>query len=238
MRKLDEPNRSLADVELVRLDVRDDDSVRSCVRTVLGQAGRIDVLVNNAGYTLLGSVEETSVKEARDLFETNFFGVLRMTRAVLPIMRDQNYGRIVNIGSVVGFVPAPYQAIYSATKHALEGYTESLDLEVRQFGIRATVIEPGFTRTSIVQNGCHAAELVAAYAGSRSLVSKAIRENNAKGADAGGVAAVALDAVTNRSPRTRYPVGPEAKLASRLRKLLPARLFERGLRKQFGMDKA
>jgi NAD(P)-dependent dehydrogenase (short-subunit alcohol dehydrogenase family) len=238
IRKADGTNRNLADVELVRLDVRDEDSVRSCVGTVLDRAGRIDVLINNAGYMLLGSVEETSVEEARDLFETNFFGVLRMTRVVLPIMRDQRYGRIVNIGSVVGFVPAPYQAVYCATKHALEGYTESLDLEVRQFGIRVMVIEPGFTRTNILQNGRQTAGVVEAYSEGRRLVGKAVRENTAKGPDAGRVASVALDAVTSRSPRARYPVGREAKIASRLRKLLPPRLFERGLRKQFGLDAA
>ena len=106
-----EANRNPADLELVRLDVRDEESVRFCVRTVLDRVGRIDALVNNAGYTLIGSLEETSIGEAQQLFETNFFGVLRMTQAVLPLMRGQRSGRIVNIGSVVGFVPAPYQGI-------------------------------------------------------------------------------------------------------------------------------
>jgi len=98
---------------------------------VLDKAGRIDALVNNAGYTLIGSLEETSIEEAKELFDTNFFGVLRMSQAVLPVMREQGYGRIANIDSVVGFVPAPYQGIYAASKHALEGYSESLDDEVR-----------------------------------------------------------------------------------------------------------
>jgi short-subunit dehydrogenase len=143
----------LGDVELVPLDVRDQDSVGSSLRTVLDEAGRIDALVNNAGYTLIGSLEETSIEEAKAVFETNFFGVLRMSQAVLPIMRKQGYGRITNISSAVGFLPAPYQGIYCASKHALEGYSESLDHEVRQFGIRVSVIEPGFTRTNIGQNG-------------------------------------------------------------------------------------
>jgi short-subunit dehydrogenase len=98
---------------------------------VLERAGRIDALVNNAGYTLIGSSEETSMEEAKDLFETNFFGVLRMSQAVLPHMREQGFGRIANVGSVVGFLPAPYQAIYSASKHAIVGYSESLDHVVR-----------------------------------------------------------------------------------------------------------
>src|SRR5713101_6824654 len=148
MRRPSETNGRPGDVEVVPLDVRDEESVRSCLRTVLDQAGRIDALVNNAGYALIGALEETSIEDARDLFETNFFGVLRVTQALLPIMRGQQHGRIVNIGSVVGFLPEPYQGIYSASKHALEGYSESLDHEVRQFGIRVSVIEPGFMRTN------------------------------------------------------------------------------------------
>jgi NAD(P)-dependent dehydrogenase (short-subunit alcohol dehydrogenase family) len=151
-RRSGEPGRQLSDVELVRLDVRDEESVRSCVKTVLDKAGRIDALINNAGYTLIGALEETTIDEAKQLFETNFFGAMRMTQAVLRSMRERRSGRIINIGSVVGFVPAPYQGIYCASKHALEGYSESLDHEVRQFGIRVSVIEPGFTRTNIAQN--------------------------------------------------------------------------------------
>src|SRR3989475_13223457 len=141
MRKPSEINGPLEGVELVRLDVRDEESVRSCVQAVLEQAGRIDALVNNAGYTLIGSLEETSIEEAKQLFETNFFGVLRMSQAVLPIMRGQRYGRIANVSLVVGFLPAKYQGIYGESKHALENYSESLDQEVRQFGIRVLVIE-------------------------------------------------------------------------------------------------
>jgi short-subunit dehydrogenase len=134
------------------LDVRDEESVDAGVQAVLDQAGRIDALINNAGSVLFGSLEETSIDEAKALFETNFFGVLRMCQAVLPIMRRQNDGRIVNISSVLGFLPAPYMGIYATTKHALEGYSESLDHEVRQFGIRVSLIEPGFTRTNLNKN--------------------------------------------------------------------------------------
>ncbi|MGH9455498.1 MAG: SDR family NAD(P)-dependent oxidoreductase, partial [Terriglobia bacterium] len=126
-----ETGAALGAVTLVRLDVREEESVRTCVRTVLDQAGRIDALLNNAGYVLQGSLEETSIDEAKALFETNFFGVLQMNRAVLPIMREQRAGRIVNISSVLGFLPAPYMGIYAASKHAIEGYSESLDHEVR-----------------------------------------------------------------------------------------------------------
>jgi len=205
MRKPGEINGPLEGVELVRLDVRDEESVRSCLRTVLDQAGRIDALVNNAGYTLIGSLEETSIEEAKDVFETNFFGVLRMSQALLPIMREQGYGRIANISSVLGFLPAPYQGIYAASKHALEGYSESLDHEVRQFGIRVSVIEPAFTRTNIGQNGQLAGQPLVAYASERNRVLDGIRESIAKGEDPVRVASVVLEALTSRSPRLRYP---------------------------------
>jgi short-subunit dehydrogenase len=205
---------------------------------VLDRAGRIDALVNNAGYTLIGSLEETSIEEAKQLFETNFFGVLRMTQAVLRFMREQRSGRIVNMGSVVGFVPAPYQGIYSASKHALEGYSESLDHEVREFGIRVSVIEPGFTRTNIAQNGQVAGRALEAYADGRSSVFEAVSQNIAKGGTPLGVAEVVLDALTSQSPRSRYPVGREVKFVSRLRKFAPSSLFDRGLRKQFRLDPA
>src|SRR6266852_8020442 len=225
MRKPSEINGPLEGVELVRLDVRDEESVRSCVRTVLDRAGRMDALVNNAGYTLIGSLEETAIGEAKELFDTNFFGVLRMTQAVLRFMREQRSGRIVNIGSVVGFVPAPYQGIYCASKHALEGYSESLDHEVRKFGIHVSVVEPGFTRTNIAQNGQIAGRPLDVYADDRNRVLEAVSQNIAKGATPVGVAEVVLKALTSESPRSRYPVGREVKFVGRLRKFAPSSLF-------------
>jgi NAD(P)-dependent dehydrogenase (short-subunit alcohol dehydrogenase family) len=230
--------RALENVELVHVDVRDEESVHSCVRTVLDRAGRIDALVNNAGYTLIGSLEETTTEEAKRLFETNFFGVLRMTQAVLRFMREQRSGRVANIGSLVGFVPAPYQGIYCASKHALEGYSESLDHEVRQFGIRVSVIEPGFTRTNIAQNSQIAGDPLDVYTEGRNRVLQAVAQNIAKGATPVGVAEVVLKALTSESPRSRYPVGREVKFVGRLRKFAPSSLFDRGLRKQFRLDPA
>lgn len=238
MRKPGEAKGSLRNVELVQLDVRDEESAHSCVRTVLDRVGRIDALVNNAGYVLIGSLEETSIKEAKQVFETNFFGVLRMSQAVLPIMRHQRYGRIANISSVVGFVPAPYQGIYAATKHALEGYSESLDHEVRQFGIRICLIEPGFTRTNIEQNTQLAGQLLEAYNPDRDRVLDAVRENLAKGDDPVTVASVVIEALISRSPRLRYLAGREAKFVNNLRKFVPSKLFDKGLRKQFGLEGA
>jgi len=236
MRKSSETDAQLGNVKVVRLDVRDAESVRSCLRTVLDQAGRIDALVNNAGYTLVGSLEETSIEEAKEVFDTNFFGVLRISQAVLPIMREQGHGRIANISSVVGFLPAPYQGIYAASKHALEGYSESLDHEVRQFGIRVSVIEPGFTRTNIGQNGQLASQPLGAYDSERDRVLDAIRESISSGEDPVRVASVVLEALTSRSPRPRYLAGRGAQFVSRLRKFAPSKLFDKGLRKQFGLQ--
>jgi len=139
-------------VTMLTCDVTDDASVARLVEEVLAKAGRIDLLVNNAGIGLLGAAEESSTAQAQALFDVNVFGVLRMTNAVLPTMRRQEKGRIVNLSSVQGFIPAPYFALYSSTKHAVEGYSESLDHELRPFGIRVVLVEPAYTRTSFEDN--------------------------------------------------------------------------------------
>src|SRR5256885_15673097 len=133
---------------MLPLDVTSDDSVEAVVREVMRREGRIDLLVNNAGFGVApASAEESSIEQARAIFDTNFFGIVRMTRAVVPHMRHEGGGRIINIGSVLGFLPAPYMALYAATKHAIEGYSESLDHELRTRGIRVSVIEPAYTKT-------------------------------------------------------------------------------------------
>jgi NAD(P)-dependent dehydrogenase (short-subunit alcohol dehydrogenase family) len=224
------------DVELVPLDVRDENSVRSAVGTVLERAGRLDVLVNNAGIAMIGSAEETSIEEAKELFETNLFGVLRLTQQVLPIMRKQESGRIINISSVVGFLPAPYMAAYAASKHAIEGYSESLDHELRPFGIRASLVEPGFTRTSLVQNGREVGRSLEAYSRERHLALKAINQAISRGDDPLTVALVVVKAVGNSKPRLRYQAGREANKLSRLKRWAPSQLLDNGLRKQFGLS--
>src|SRR5947208_4849971 len=139
-------------VTMLICDVTNEDSVQSVVEQVVSRAGRIDVLVNNAGIGLLGGAEESSTAQAQALFDVNVFGVIRMTNAVLPAMRRQRNGRIVNLSSVLGLIPAPYSALYSSTKHAIEGYSESLDHELRTLGIRVVLVEPAYTRTSFGEN--------------------------------------------------------------------------------------
>ena len=139
--------------EMLPLDVTSDESVEAAVSEVMRRDGRIDLLVNNAGFGVApAGAEERSLDQARSIFETNFFGLVRMTRAVVPHMRRQGSGRIINIGSVLGFLPMPYGALYAATKHAVEGYSESLDHELRTRGIRVSVIEPAYTKTPFDAN--------------------------------------------------------------------------------------
>lgn len=225
-----------AGVEMISLDVRDVDSVRAAVTRIADQVGHIDVLVNNAGYALIGAIEETTVDEAKAQFETNFFGVVQVIQAALPLMRQAGAGRIINISSVLGFLPAPYMGFYAASKHALEGYSESLDHEVRTFGVRVVLIEPTFTRTYLTANGEETTARLDAYRPQRSRVVQGIYERIAHGGDPESVATAVLKAVEARDPRLRYPVGREAAMLNRLRRLVPGQLFGRSLRKQFRLD--
>lgn len=234
-RKATALNEPLGNVEMVQMDVRDDKSVRSCVQKVFREAKRIDALVNNAGIGLMGALEETSVDEAKAVFETNFFGVLRVSQAVLPIMREHGYGRIANISSAAGFLPAPYSGIYAASKHALECYSESLDHEVRQFGIRVSLIEPGFMRTNIDQHTQRTGNSIEAYCPECNLAIAATLKSIANGEDPAIVASVVLESLTTRSPRSRYLAGRGAKAVSVMRRLLPPGLFDKCLRKQLGI---
>lgn len=225
----------IAGVELIQMDIRDEASVQQGIETIIRQAGRIDVLVNSAGVGLLGATEETSVAEAQELFDTNVFGILRTTRAVLPHMRAQRSGRIVNISSVLGFLPAPYMGLYSASKHAVEGMSETLDHEVRKFGIRVVLVEPSFTKTSLDTNAPHVSTQVAAYDAERRAVSQAIQQSVQKAPDPDGVASTVIDAALGAWKMRRTPKG-EASLLSKLRRFMPAGPVDASLRKTFGLS--
>src|SRR2546421_899630 len=170
-------------VERVLLDVRDGESIQRGVDEVLAKAGHIDLLVNNAGGSLDGAFEETPLGQARDLFELNFFGAVRMTQAVLPAMRARKSGRIGFVSSVLGVLPAPFMGFYAASKHALEGLAESLDHETRTPGIRVALVEPGWTRTGIDSNGATAARRVEDYGVARDRVRELVRESVSAGDD-------------------------------------------------------
>jgi short-subunit dehydrogenase len=218
-------------VAMLTCDVTDDTSVANLVEDVLAKAGRIDLLVNNAGVGLFGGAEESSTAQAQALFDVNMFGVIRMTNAVLPIMRRQNSGRIINLSSAHGFIPAPYFALYAATKHAVEGYSQSLDHELRTFGIRVTLVEPAYTRTSFDGNLIRPDRSLTAYAPARAGMTVAVEEAIKKGDTPEIVAEIIVKAATDSEPKLRYPAGKLARQVSLLRRFVPASAFDKSLRK-------
>jgi NAD(P)-dependent dehydrogenase (short-subunit alcohol dehydrogenase family) len=226
---------SIHGVELVSMEVTDDASVNGAVQSIVQKTGPIQILVNNAGYSLMGALEETSVEEARQQFETNFFGLLRVTNAVLPGMREQGFGRIVNISSVLGFLPAPYMGVYAASKHAVEGYTETLDHEIRRFGVRALLVQPAYTKTNIRGNSTFAKVALEVYADERKRLTDAVQQSIEHGDEPRMVAEAVWSALTAKSPRLRYPVGKGVAL-SRMRRFIPAGMFDKSFRKQFQLD--
>lgn len=226
--------QAIPGVALIEMDICDDASVQRGIQTVIAQAKRIDVLVNSAGVTLLGATEETSIAEAQTLFDTNVFGILRTAKAVLPYMRERRSGRIVNISSVLGFLPAPYMALYSASKHAVEGLSETLDHEIRQFGIRVALVEPTFTKTNLDVNAPQTASRIPDYGKELGTVSQAIHNNVQKAPAPDGVADTVVDAALGAWKMRRTPKG-EASLLAKLRRFMPAGPVEKGLRKTFGL---
>lgn len=218
-------------VDMLTCDVTDDESVANVVDDVLAEAGRIDVLVNNAGVGLFGGAEESSLPQAQALFDVNVFGVIRMTNAVLPIMRRQKKGRIINLSSAHGFIPAPYFALYAATKHAVEGYSQSLDHELRTLGIRVTLVEPAYTRTSFDGNLIKPDRWIDAYEAARAGVTVAIGDAIRKGDTPETVAGTIVRAATESEPKLRYPAGKLARQVSMLRRFVPAAAFDKSLRK-------
>jgi len=223
-------------VEMLTLDVRTDDSVRACVEAVVSRGGRLDVLINNAGYELAGALEELSLEEASAQFETNFFGVVRMVNAVLPLMRRQKRGHIINVGSLSGLSPIPFLGMYSATKFALEGYTEVLRHEVRPFNIHVSLTEAGFLNTPMMHNRQAAANRITDYDAWRERALNAIRASEASGPGADLVAETLLEIVSSKAPRLRYLIGQQAKSVTRLRRFLPAGMYEQGVRRTFSLD--
>ena len=202
------PGQSSVDGFVLRtLDVRDERAIGALVDDVMREAGRIDLLVNNAGATLVGALEETTLAETRDLFDVNFFGAVSATTSVLPHMRAARRGRIVFVSSVLGFLPAPFMGIYAASKHALEGYAESLDHEVRAFGIRSILVEPSFTATAFMRNRREASRRLPAYATARARVFDKLAEETDHGARPEAAADALLAAVSATTPKLRYPVG-------------------------------
>jgi NAD(P)-dependent dehydrogenase (short-subunit alcohol dehydrogenase family) len=223
--------------EMLALDVTNDDSVTAAVGEVIRREGRIDLLVNNAGFGVApAGAEESSIEQARAIFETNFFGLIRMTRAVLPQMRRQGSGRIINIGSVLGFLPMPYGALYAATKHAVEGYSESLDHELRTRGIRVSIIEPAYTKTPFDANFMEPDDKLEEYREARAGVSRRVNEVMATAESPEVVAETVLKAANATHPKIRYAAGKLANRLRLLRRFAPAGLVDAGIRKDLRLD--
>ena len=224
-------------IEMLPLDVTSDESVESAVNEVIRRHGHIDLLVNNAGFGVApAGAEESSIDQARSIFETNFFGLIRMTRAVVPHMRRQGSGRIINIGSVLGFLPMPYGALYAATKHAVEGYSESLDHELRTRGIRVSVIEPAYTKTSFDANFMEPDAKLDEYREAREGLNKRVIEVMATAEQPGVVADTVLKAANAAHPKIRYAAGRLANRLRLLRRFAPAGVVDAGIRKDLRLD--
>lgn len=227
-------------LKVLPLDVNDDTSVSNAIDTIIKENGRIDVLVNNAGYNMFGSLEELTIDEVKGQFETNFFGVVRATKAVIPTMRKQGSGTIVNISSLGGRIGLmPFLTPYQSSKFAVEGFTESLRQELAQFNIDVILIEPGVIRTNIIDNSKNAKNYNpknSPYAGTIQKLFEGSQSIMADSSHPRDVAEVILKVVNTSSPNVRYPVGKDAESVLKARTELSDKELEKWVRESY-MDK-
>ncbi len=221
------------DVEWIALDVHDEESVRKGVDRVLAAAGRIDALVCNAGFGIFGSVEEVPIDAAKAQFETNFFGVLRTLRAVVPSMRAAGRGRIALVGSLAGRAPIPFQAHYSATKAAVDALASALRSELAPHGVAVSLIEPGDIRTEFNDRMDWGDVAASPYGERIRRCEEVVRRSLPEAPGPEVVAEVIHRALTARRPRARYAVGPDPFLVPLGRRLLPDAWMQRLIRKHF-----
>lgn len=224
------PRHAEADFTMLPMDVTDAASVQAAVQTLLNREGRIDVVVNNAGFGYGGAVEDTSIEEAQAILDTNFLGVLRVCHAVLPTMRAQASGTIINVSSIGGMIALPFQGLYSASKYALEGVSEALRMEVKRFGIHVVLVEPGDTRTQFTANrrNTRGADENPVYREAYRRTLARIEADERNGVPPETVARTVTKIVAAPQPRVHYLAGPfHQKLAVLVKRLVPAGLFER-----------
>ena len=222
-------------VRTVQLDVTDENSVKNAIQSILSESGRIDLLVNNAGYGMTGAFEDIGMDEIKSLYETNVFGVIRVTQAVLPIMRKQGSGRIINISSGAGRIGYPGGSAYVSSKFALEGLSESMAYEIEQFGIKTVLVEPGFIRTNFAENivtAKKAQDPNSPY--SQTMVqmkSSSHRRRMIENApDADLVASVIVEAATAKEPNLRYLVGKDVQQMVAAKKSMSDEEFQNMIR--------
>ncbi len=220
----DSPSQGLT---MIPMDVTSDHSVTAAVQWLLAREGHIDIVLNNAGFGIAGAVEDCSIEEARRQFDTNFFGLLRVCHAVLPAMRQRRGGYLINVSSIGGLISIPFQGLYSASKFAVEGLTESLRMELRPFGVQAVLIEPGDFRTGFTAQRQLAAGRSGAYDEAARRAIAVMEADERGGATPEAIARRVERIVNQRRPALRHRVGPlPQRLAVTLKALLPQSWFE------------
>jgi NAD(P)-dependent dehydrogenase (short-subunit alcohol dehydrogenase family) len=226
-------------LQVIQLDVNSDKSVIDAINRIVKEKGRIDVTVNNAGYALIGAFEETSMDEITAQFETNFFGAIRVMQAVIPIMRKQRSGRIVNITSMGGRIAIPLDSIYHGTKFALEGLSESIQYELEPFGIKIILIEPGAIGSNFWKNLKMATKIsdpnIAVYRQLENNMSEALKQMVQNTIPSSEVSKVILQAITSDNPEFRYIVGKDAASIIEARGNMSDKEFQNLIKKQFNL---
>jgi NAD(P)-dependent dehydrogenase (short-subunit alcohol dehydrogenase family) len=226
-------------LQVIQLDVNNDKSVTEAINRIANEKGRIDVVINNAGYDLMGALEETSMDEIKAQFETNFFGAVRVMQAVIPMMRKQGAGIIVNITSLGGRISFPLNSPYHATKFALEGLSESIQYELEPFGIKVVVIEPGGVGSNFLKNLKWASKTSDPFNSSYRSIQNSMSEYFNQWAQnlthPSEVAKVILQAVTTDNPDLRYTVGKDASMTLESRRSMSDREFQNLIRKQINL---
>jgi NAD(P)-dependent dehydrogenase (short-subunit alcohol dehydrogenase family) len=223
------PTSESVPYEPIRMNVDDEDSVRAGVESVIAAAGRIDVVLNNAGISIVGSVEDTTIEEAKQQLDTNLFGVIRVIQAVLPHMRAQKAGKIINVSSIGGLIGLPFQSFYSMSKFGVEALTEALRMELRPFGIEVCCIEPGDFKTAMTDKRilAEAAESEV-YGEQMRRTVDAYSQDERNGSDPALFARLVLKLIESRHVRPRYMVGAAGqKAGALLKRVMGASLFER-----------
>ena len=214
-------------IEMLPIDVDDEASVRTCVDAILGKTGRLDAVINNAGFSTRGAVEDTTIEAAKAQFETNFFGVLRVCRAVLPALRASGGGYIINISSLAGLVGLPFTGLYSASKFALEGVSESLRRESRPFGVHVVLVEPGDFQSEINANRRIFTSNESAYQAALEKLLQRRARDEASAPTPEPVARLIERILNCRRPKTRYTIGMlRQRILVPAKRFLPQRMFE------------
>lgn len=224
-------------VGMLRLDVTSSESVRQCAEVVLARVGRIDLLVNNVGAMHEGLAEETSIDEAEAAFETNFFGAVRVTNAVLPGMRERGAGRVINIGSLAAWIGEPGEGFYAASKAALARYSEALGYEVDSLGVSVVLVEPGAFVTPVVEAASESERTIDDYDTIREAARRTLRRGLERGRDPHEVARLVRRIARARRPRSRYGAGRGGRTIPLMRVLLPRRWFDRLLRRAYSLPR-